>query len=293
MNAGARLAIALLWCVHKLPLAWQTALGGGLGALLHVLARSRRRIALRNVELCMPGLDERARRVLVRKHFHWLGRSLLDRGLFWFAPRETLERLIEVEGDVGLTDRTPGPVMWVVPHFVGLEAAGLAVQLFQKRRACDVYTNQSNPVFDLAIHRGRMRFGDTLLLPRKAGIKPLLRAIRDDNLGFFNMPDMDFGAKESDFVPFFGVPAATLTAPSRLARMLGMTVQPVVAEMLEGGGWRVRFLPAWTDWPSDDPTADAERMNTWIESEVRRLPAQYLWVHKRFKTRPPGEASVY
>jgi KDO2-lipid IV(A) lauroyltransferase len=105
---------------------------------------------------------------------------------------------------------------------------------------------------------------------------------------------MDFGRRETVFAPFFGVPASTLLAPSKMARTLKMAVQPVVAEMLPGGqGWRVRFLEPWTDWPTDDPAADAAAMNAWIESEIRRLPAQYLWVHRRFKTRPEGEPSLY
>jgi len=105
---------------------------------------------------------------------------------------------------------------------------------------------------------------------------------------------MDFGRKDSAFVPFFGVPAATLLAPSKLARALDMVVQPVVAQMLpHGQGWRVHFLPPWSDWPSDDPLADARRMNEWIEAMVHADPAQYLWVHKRFKTRPPGEPDLY
>jgi KDO2-lipid IV(A) lauroyltransferase len=105
---------------------------------------------------------------------------------------------------------------------------------------------------------------------------------------------MDFGLKDAAFVPFFGVPAATLLAPSRMARLLDMAVQPVVAQMLPGGqGYRVCFLAPWTDWPSDDPVADARRMNEWIEQAVRADPAQYLWVHKRFKTRPAGEPDVY
>lgn len=292
-HLGARLAIALLWLLHWLPVRVQWAIGAGIGALLHALARSRRRIARRNLELCLPELDTRARAALVRAHFRWLGRSLVERGLLWYAPRERLDRLIEVEGDVGLAARTEGAVMWLVPHFLALEVAGLAILLRQSRPACDIYQRQSNPVFDAAITKGRHRFGNSLLISRKEGIKPLLRAVRDEGRAFFNMPDMDFGRKESAFVPFFGVPAATLLAPSRLARMMKMTVQPVVAEMKEGGGWRVRFLPAWTDWPTDDPVADAARMNAWIESEVRRAPAQYLWVHKRFKTRPEGEQGLY
>lgn len=290
---AARVAIALLWLVQKLPLAWQVALGDAMGALLHALAGSRRRIAQRNLELCLPELDPGARHAIVRQHFRWLGRSLVERGLLWFAPRERLMELIEVDGDVGLADRTPGAVMWLVPHFVGLEVAAIAVQLYQQRRGCTIYTKQSNAVFDAAVRRGRTRFSESVLVPRKAGIKPLLRAVRDGGMGFFNLPDMDFGRKESAFVPFFGVPAATLLAPSRLARMLRMTVQPVVVQMLDRGGWRVRFLPAWSGWPTDDDEADAARMNAWLEAEVREMPAQYLWVHKRFKTRPEGEPDLY
>ncbi len=111
---------------------------------------------------------------------------------------------------------------------------------------------------------------------------------------FFNLPDMDFGEKDSAFVPFFGVPAATLLSPSRMARALDMVVQPVVAEMLPGGeGYIVRFDPPWEDFPTDDALADTLRVNKWIEQEIRRDPAQYLWVHKRFKTRPAGEPSLY
>jgi KDO2-lipid IV(A) lauroyltransferase len=290
---GTRLVIAALWLVHWLPVRVQAALGGALGALLHALAGSRRRIARRNLALCFPELDDTARRALARAHFRWLGRSLLERGLLWFAPRERLQGLIEVEGDVHLAERTEGAVMWLVPHFLALEVAGIAVQLFQQRRGCSIYQRQSSPLFDTMMRRGRTRFDDSILIPRRDSAKPLIRAVRDDGCAFFNLPDMDFGRKESAFVPFFGVPAATLLAPGRLARMLKMTVQPVVAEMREHGGWRVRFLAPWTDWPGTDPVADAARMNAWIEAEVRRNPAQYLWVHKRFKTRPAGEPALY
>ena len=121
----------------------------------------------------------------------------------------------------------------------------------------------------------------------------LLRAIRGGR-AFFNLPDMDFGARDAAFVPFFGISAATLLAPSRMARALNMAVQPVVAETLPGGqGYRVRFVDPWPDFPSGDARADTAAMNRWIEAEIRRNPAQYLWVHKRFKTRPPGEPALY
>jgi KDO2-lipid IV(A) lauroyltransferase len=290
---GARFALVFLWLLHWLPLRVQAGIGSALGALLHALAGARRRIATRNIELCLPELDAAARARLVREHFAWLGRSIVERGLLWYAPRERIQRAIEVEGDVHLAERTEAPVMWLVPHFMALEVAAAAVQLFQTRRGATIYQAQSNPVFDAAVRKGRERFGGSELFTRQDSAKPLIRAIRQHGLGFFNLPDMDFGIKDAAFVPFFGTPAATLLAPSRMARMLGMTVQPVIAEMLATGGWRVRFLPPLQNWPTDDALADTLHMNQWIEAEVRRHPAQYLWVHKRFKTRPQGEAPLY
>jgi KDO2-lipid IV(A) lauroyltransferase len=292
-SVGARGVLVLVWLLHFLPMAWISALGRGLGALLHRFAHERRRVASVNVALCLPELDEATRAALVREHFGWLGRSLIERAVLWHASAARLKRLIRVEGDVAFAERHDGPVMWLVPHFLALEVAGAATQLFQGRRVMDVYTPQSNPVFDAALLRGRGRFGRAEFLRRDEGARAMVRAIRR-GLVFFNAPDMDFGLRDAEFVPFFGVPAATLLAPSRLARSAAMRVQPVVAEMRPGGeGWVVRFLPAWEHWPSDDPLADTAAMNRWIESEIRRCPSQYFWVHKRFKTRPPGAASVY
>ena len=293
MNVGARLVLALLRAFQALPLAAQAAIGTVIGSVLYVVAGSRRRIALRNVELCLPELLPRERRALVREHFGWLARSILERGLLWYAPPERLRRLIHVEGDAGFAERSGRPVMWLAPHFVALDVAGQATQLFQTRPVASVYQAQSSAAFDAAIRAGRLRFGNGALFSRREGAVGLVRAIRAGH-AFFNLPDMDFGRRGAEFVPFFGVPAATLLAPSKMARALDMVVQPMVAEILPGGrGYRVRFLPPWTDWPSDDAVADARRMNAWIEAEVRRLPAQYLWVHKRFKTRPKGEPPVY
>ncbi|MFZ9286870.1 MAG: lipid A biosynthesis acyltransferase [Burkholderiaceae bacterium] len=292
-RAGARVLLAVLRLVQALPLAWQAALGAAFGALLYRLARSRRRIARRNLELCLPELASTERERIVREHFRWLARSLLERGLLWHASNERLRQLIHVEGDVGLAERSTQPVMWLVPHFVALDVAGAAVQLFQRRRLASIYQAQSNPVFDAAMRQGRLRFGQSDIFARSERALPLVRAVRQGS-GFFNLPDMDFGGRDAAFVPFFGVPASTLLAPARMARSLGMLVQPVIAEMLPGGaGYRVRFCEPWADFPGDDDVAAARRMNGWIEERVRENPAQYLWVHRRFKTRPAGEASLY
>ena len=292
-NLAARALLALIWLLHWLPLGVQAVLGRGLGRLMHALAKSRRAVALRNVELCLPELALPERQALVREHFQWLARSLLERAVLWHASPERLRRLIHVEGDIKLAERSDRAVMWLVPHFLGVDVAGMATQIFQKHRGFDVYAPQSNEVLDKALLRGRSRFGTADFYTRQDGARPIVRAIRKGH-AFFNPCDMDFGLRDAAFVPFFGHPAATLLAPSRLARSMNMIVQPVVAEILPGGqGWRVNFMEPWTDWPSEDPVADAARINRFIETQIRLCPAQYLWVHKRFKTRPPGEPSFY
>jgi len=294
---GLRLALGLLWLLHWLPLPWLAALAHRLGSLLYHVAGSRRKVGLRNLELCFPDMPAAEREALLKQHFQWLTQSLLDRAVLWWASPARIRRLIQVEGDIELAERvyqTEGrATMWLCPHFVGLDVAGAAILLCQSRPGASIYQAQSHPLMDKLMKRGRLRFGDAQIFPRSDSVKPLLRAIKEGR-GFFNLPDMDFGRKDAAFVPFFGVPAATLLAPSRMARMLNMVVQPVIAELLpRGQGWRVRFLPALHDFPTDHAEADAAQMNRFIEHEILKQPAQYLWVHRRFKTRPPGESRFY
>ncbi len=288
-----RLLLLLLRFTSRWPLAWQAAFGRAIGAIAFRLLGARRKVALRNLELCFPEKTPAERVAIAKAHFGWLGRSLVERGLLWYAPPERLKRLIRVEGDIGLAERGERPVMWLVPHFVGLDVAGMAVMLFQQHGIVSVYQAQSDKVVDAALREARSRFGKVELTSRDHAARAVARAVRKGH-AFFNLPDMDFGTRDAAFVPFFGVPTATLLAPSRLAKAFGMAVQPVVTEMRPGGqGYVVRFQTPWADFPSDDPVADAARMNRWIEDEIRRNPAQYLWVHRRFKTRPEGEKGLY
>jgi Kdo2-lipid IVA lauroyltransferase/acyltransferase len=292
-HAGAHLAIGLLWLLHWLPLPLLAALGRGLGALLWRLARKRRAIALRNLALCFPEQNADEQERLAREHFAWMGRSILERGLIWFAPEARLRRLMRIEGDIGLAERTDAPVMWFLPHFAGLEWAAPALMLGQTKPAVDVYQRQSNPVFDAQLMKGRGRFGRNAFVDRHDGIRPVMKLIRQ-GFGFVNAPDMDFGPKDSAFVPFFGVPACTLLAPSKLAKSLGMVVQPLTVTMRPGGdGYTVTAHPPLAGYPSVDPVADAHTLHAWLEARIREQPAQYLWVHKRFKTRPEGEGGLY
>jgi KDO2-lipid IV(A) lauroyltransferase len=286
-----RLLIALMWLLHWLPLPILGRLGDAVGALLFAVLRSRRHIALTNLRLCMPELSEEERLALARRHFQAYSRSVWERAILWWASPARLRRLIQVEPGVPLDQIAAGPTILLCPHFVCLDVAGVAVML--ESSLCSIYVAQKNKIFDAVLRRGRSRFRPVQLFSRKEGIKPIIRAMRE-GLPYFMLPDMDFGDKDAPFVPFFGVPAATLTAPGRLAATTGAKVIPVVATFLPNyGGWRVRFYPAWENYPGEDLVESARRMNAFIEERVREAPADYFWTHKRFKTRPPGEPSPY
>lgn len=286
-----RLLLGLMWLLHWLPLPVLGRFGSAIGSLLFVLLRKRRHIALTNLRLCMPELDEPARVRLARQHFQSYSRSVWERAILWWAPEARLRRLIRIDPALPLARIEAGPTILLCPHFVCLDVAGVAVML--ESSLCSIYVQQKNKAFDEVLRQGRSRFRPVQLFSRKEGVKPIIRAMRE-RLPYFMLPDMDFGAKDAEFVPFFGIPAATLTAPGRIAAATGAAVIPLVATFLPGyAGWKVSFYPAWEDFPGDDMAASARRMNAFIEERVREAPAEYFWTHKRFKTRPPGEPSPY
>jgi len=292
-HGGARALLGLLWLLHWLPFPLLAALGRSLGALLYATARSRRRVALRNLQLCFPEKTVEEREAIAREHFKWLARSILERGVLSYASQARLRRLTRFKGDVKLAERGGKPVMWLTPHFVGLEWVGPLLMTEQTCPGISIYQRQSNPVFDTALRNMRSRFGTTELISRHDGVRQVLRRVRQGWL-FMNLPDMDFGRKDSEFIPFFGVPACTLLAPSRMAASMKMQVQPIIVTMLPGGqGYEIECCEPLPDYPSDDAVADATRFHAWLEERIRAKPAQYLWVHKRFKTRPEGEPALY
>ncbi len=286
-----KVLLGLMWLLHWLPLPVLGRFGSAIGSLLFLLLKKRRHIALVNLRLCMPELSEAARVTLARQHFQSYSRSVWERAILWWAPEARLRRLIQVDPALPLAQIEAGPAILLCPHFVCLDVAGVAVML--ESSLCSIYVQQKNKAFDEVLRQGRSRFRPVQLFSRKEGVKPILRAMRD-HLPYFMLPDMDFGAKDAEFVPFFGIPAATLTAPGRIAAATGAAVIPVVATFLPGyAGWKVSFYPAWENFPGDDMAAAARRMNAFIEERVREAPAEYFWTHKRFKTRPPGEPSPY
>ena len=283
-----RFSLFLLWLLHFLPLPLLRAVGAAFGLLLYALGAERRRVARINLRLCFPELSNLARRRLARRHFIAFGQSFLDRALLWWASPQRLQRLIRIQGleqlPVGDT-----PVILLTPHFVGLDAGWTRLTL--ERPMLSVYGNQKNPVFDAALYAGRTRFNEPVLISRLDGLRKAVKAMAGGR-PFYYLPDMDFGPREALFVPFFDVPAATISGVPRLAKLAGARVLPCIVRMTRSG-YEVTLEPAWEDYPGPDVAADTRRMNAFIEERVRQMPEQYFWLHKRFKTRPPGEAKFY
>jgi Kdo2-lipid IVA lauroyltransferase/acyltransferase len=286
-----RLGLGALWLLHWLPLRALAFLGRGLGNLLFPLARERRRVCLTNLERCFPHLPRDERFRLARRHFQVFARSVLERGLLWWAPRERIVRLVRGIGMEHVIAAQHAPLILLAPHFVGLDAGW--TRLTCELDMSGIYANQKDAVVNAVLLAGRTRFGRQRALARQQGVRAGLAAIKE-HLPFYYLPDMDYGPRDSIFVPFFGVPAATVTGLARLARLGRARVVPCVTRMLPGGaGYEVRCFAAWDDFPGDDPVADTRRMNAFIEERVREMPEQYFWTHKRFKTRPPGEPRWY
>lgn len=288
-----RVLLALMWLLHWLPLPLLGRIGVGIGSLLFVFMRKRRHITLTNLQLCMPHLSRAERLHLARSHFQYFARSVLERSILWWASPARLTRLIQVVSPVPIQDMMNRPTIFLCPHFVCLEVAGVAITM--QAPACSIYTKQRNKIFDAALRKGRLRFtpDENNLLSREAGVKPIIRAMKNGR-AFLMLPDMDFGVRDSIFTNFFGVPAATLTSPARLVSATDGQIIPVVTRFLPHyQGWQVIFYPPWDNYPDSDINIATRRMNAFIEERVLESPAEYFWSHKRFKTRPDGEKNVY
>ena len=286
-----RFTVFALWSLHFLPLPLLAPLGKALGMLAYVFVSERRRVARTNLKLCFPELSPRLRERLLRQHFRCFGRALLEAGIAWWGSPARLQHCVRIEGREHVEALGAGPFICLVPHFVGLELEG--ARMTMDYRGVAVYVHQKDPFIDAFLKRKRERFDGTRMIARQEGVKAILRAFRDGQALQLS-PDMDLGARDAVFVPFFGVPAATVTALSRIARLTRACVVPLVVRQLPGGkGYVARFYPAWEDYPGGSIEQDTRRMNAFIEARVREMPEQYLWTHRRFKTRPAGEHGYY
>jgi Kdo2-lipid IVA lauroyltransferase/acyltransferase len=282
--------IVFMRLLGQLPLRLVRLLGWWLGAALYVAARPRRRVVLTNLRLCFPQWSDKQRHAVAWRHFIRFAQAWLDRGWLWHGKPRVVQRRLRLTGDVPALQAAGGVVIFA-PHFVGLDAGWTALAQQMDRHLTTIYSHQSNARVDDWIKAGRARFGQVRLFDRAAGPKLVVQALRSAEL-LYLLPDMNYGLNESIFVPFYGVPAATVTSLSRLARLGQARVVPVVAR-LTPDGYDVQVMPAWTDVPSGDLSADTLKMNQRLEAWIDQCPDQYYWVHKRFKDRPPGGDAIY
>jgi KDO2-lipid IV(A) lauroyltransferase len=286
-----RIAVFILWLMHFLPFRVLVAIGNTLGRLLYRLAKERRRVGEINLRLCFPDKSEAWREQVLREHFKMFARGFFERSILFWASAERICSLIRVEGIEHFNSIKDKPAIFLTPHFIGLDIAGSWIS--QQVDAVSVYSNQKNRYLNDLLYNKRIRFRQQKIFSRLQGLRPIIKELRNGK-PFFYLPDQDQGIKDGAFIPFFGVPAATITALPRLASMTKAVVIPCVTRLLPGGeGYVVTFYPVWEDFPSGDDIADTRRMNEFIEQRALEIPEQYFWLHKRFKTRPDGENPPY
>ncbi|ASL27275.1 lipid A biosynthesis lauroyl acyltransferase [Azotobacter chroococcum] len=290
---GLWLGLGLFWLIARLPYAWLLRLGRGLGALTYRLAGSRRRIARRNLELCFPELSAAERERLLKENFASMGIAFFEMAISWWWPRQRLARLAHIEGLEHLqrAQAEGRGVILMALHFTTLEIG--AALLGQRQTIDGMYREHINPVFDYVQRRGRERHNADATAIERDDIRAMLKVLRAGRAIWY-APDQDYGRKQSLFVPLFGIPAATVTATTKFARLGKALVMPFVQSRLaDGSGYRLTIYPPLEDFPGESEEADCLRINRWIEQAVRQHPEQYLWAHRRFKSRPNGEPSLY
>lgn len=286
-----RFGVFILWLIHFLPFRVIVAIGNSLGYLLYLVAAERRKVGAINLKLCFPDMSDEAREKLLRDHFKMFSRGLIERSILWWSSADRINRLIRVEGVEHFEAIKGKPAILLTPHFVGMDAGGQWIA--QHTDTVCMYANQKNIYLTDLLLRKRARFRNQRLYSRQQGLRPILKGMRE-GMPFIYPPDQDQGVKDGAFIPFFGVPAATMTSVPRIAQKAGAKVVPCITRLLPGGeGYVLTFYPAWENYPSGDDIADTRRMNKFIEDRVCEMPEQYFWLHKRFKTRPEGEAKFY
>ena len=291
MNAAlARMWVALIRRAARWSAQSRQRVAAVAGTLGWLVVVRRRRIADANVRACFPRMAASKRRALVRRLFCNMARSALDYGVLWTASREDLQNFVRVEGLEHLLSAANRPLIMLAPHFVGLDAGGSRIAT--EIKAVTIYARQTNPVWDRWLQFGRSRFNEPVLIARRGPqLRGVLRAMRE-GLPFYYLPDMDYSDASSIFVPFFGVAAATLPMVSRLARSIDAKVVMTVTQQTPEG-YVLHVEPPWDGFPGPSVQHDTERMNREIERWVLRMPDQYLWTHRRFKSRPAGAEPLY
>jgi KDO2-lipid IV(A) lauroyltransferase len=284
------IGIALLWLCNRLPLGAQYRLGRWLGKALYLCLPQRRHVVRVNLALCFPEKSAQEREALVRETFANNGIGIFETAMAWWTPRSAFHNRVIFKGREHL-ERAHAQghgVLLLGAHFSTLDLGGL---LFSDYFPVDaMYRRHNNPLMERIITRGRQRyFGQAI---ERSDIRSVIRALKKNHIIWY-APDQDFGRKQSVYAPFFGVSAATITATSRLAKLNGSPILMLAQHRLPDGRYELELFPVIEPFPSGDDVADATRVNAEIERAIRKDPAQYMWVHRRFKTHPKGKNYLY
>ncbi|WP_422647637.1 Lipid A biosynthesis lauroyl acyltransferase [Cupriavidus sp. H18C1] len=290
------LGIGLLTVLGKLPYPLVARFGEGLGSLLYLFPSGRREVVRANLRLAFPDKSEAEIAELSRQSFRSVFRSFAERGIFWTGSEAQMRRWVQIDDQANLVALDGEPHILVTLHLSGVEAGAIRLTIYLRdhvgRSGASLYTKQKNALFDGFLKQARGRFGANMIA-RNDSVRDIIRCLKKGE-ALQLISDMDFGERDSEFVPFFGAQALTLTSVSRLARLTGAKVVPIYTEQLpDYRGYVLRILPAWDNYPGESVTEDTRRMNAFFEDCIRPRIAEYYWVHKRFKHRPPGEPEIY
>ncbi|MBF7143523.1 MULTISPECIES: lipid A biosynthesis lauroyl acyltransferase [Pseudomonas] len=287
------LGLGLLWLTVQLPYTLLLRLGSALGWVMSIFATDRRQIAALNLKLCFPERSEAQRQQLLKENFRSTGIAFFEMAMSWWWPKARLARLAHIEGLEHLRQAQAdgeGAIL-MAAHFTTLEIG--AALLGQHHTIDGMYREHANPVFDYVQRRGRERHNLDALAVEREDVRGMMKLLRKGRAIWY-APDQDYGAKQSVFVPLFGIPAATVTATSTFARLGKARVIPFTqVRLADGSGYRLVVHPPLAAFPAETVEEDCLRINQWVEQAIRECPAQYLWAHRRFKSRPEGEPRVY
>lgn len=284
------LGLGLMRISIYLPKSWQLFAGHTLGHLMRLFMKDRERVARRNLELCFPEMSPQARKDLLSENMLTMGMMPIETAISWWASDKSLEKRVEYHGLEHIQNALAKGkgVLLLTGHFTSMELGGRLIML--KQPCYVMFRELKSPLFNAVMLRQRQHHSEGTIL--QADMRGMLRALKKNKVVWY-APDQDFGRRTSVFAKFFGINAATIPATARLAKMSGTSIVPYVPRRLANGNYSIDIGPAWENYPTGDDLADAQRVNNWVESEIRKSPAQYLWVHRRFKTQPEGKGLFY
>ncbi len=284
------LGLGLMRISVYLPKSWQLFAGHSLGRLMRLFMKDRERVAKRNLELCFPDMTPQARKNLLSENMLTMGMMPIETAISWWASDKSLEKRVEYRGLEHIQNALAKGkgVLLLTGHFTSMELGGRLIML--KQPCYVMFRELKSPLFNAVMMHQRQRHSEGTIL--QADMRGMLRALKKNKVVWY-APDQDFGRRTSVFAKFFGINAATIPATARLAKMSGTSIVPYVPRRLANGNYSIDIGPAWENYPSGDELADAQIVNDWVESEIRKSPMQYLWVHRRFKTQPEGKGLFY